>query len=89
MKRHAVLGAGVLALGMGMTLSVPAQAECSAENWQDCQGKPWTEGDTMDTPLGSKWWPHPVWGGGRRGRLYQLVHQSRSGDARRRAHQRR
>lgn len=39
-----------------------AQAECSPENWQDCAGKPWVDGDSMDTPLGSEWWPHAMWG---------------------------
>lgn len=39
-----------------------ARAECSVESWQDCKGKPWVTGDTMDTPIGEKWWPHPLWG---------------------------
>tara|TARA_B100000614_G_scaffold181581_1_gene162339 strand:+ start:308 stop:1375 length:1068 start_codon:yes stop_codon:yes gene_type:complete len=38
-----------------------ASAECTADNWQDCKGKPWTVGNTMDTPLGEKWWPS-MWG---------------------------
>ena len=41
-----------------------ASAECSASNWKDCKGKPWVDGDKMETPLGSKWWPHPIWGKG-------------------------
>ena len=41
-----------------------ASAECSAENWKDCKGAPWVDGDVMETPLGSKWWPHPIWGEG-------------------------
>jgi hypothetical protein len=41
-----------------------AWAECSPENWQDCAGKPWVDGDKMETPLGSQWWPHPIWGEG-------------------------
>ena len=30
---------------------------------QLAKGKPWVDGDVMDTPLGSKWWPNPLWGG--------------------------
>lgn len=41
----------------------PASA-CSPDNWKDCAGKPWVNGSRMDTPLGSKWWPHPMWGAG-------------------------
>jgi len=41
-----------------------AWAECTPDNWKDCKGKPWVDGDVMDTPLGSKWWPHPMWGEG-------------------------
>jgi len=50
--------AGLVALAAG-----PASA-CSADNWRACKGKPWVDGDVMDTPLGSKWWPHPIWGEG-------------------------
>ena len=39
-------------------------AECSEENWKDCAGKPWVDGEVMETPMGSKWWPHPIWGEG-------------------------
>ena len=39
-----------------------ASAECSAENLKDCKGAPWVDGNVMETPLGSKWWPHPIWG---------------------------
>ncbi|MEM7059879.1 MAG: cyclase family protein [Pseudomonadota bacterium] len=35
---------------------------CSPEDWKACAGKPWVDGNTMDTPLGSKWWPNPLWG---------------------------
>ncbi len=37
-------------------------AACSPEDWKGCAGKAWVDGDTMDTPLGSKWWPNPLWG---------------------------
>lgn len=45
-------------------LAGQAMAECTAENWQDCGDKPWVTGDTMDTPIGEKWWPNPLWGEG-------------------------
>jgi kynurenine formamidase len=38
-----------------------AQAECE-KDWKDCAGKPWVDGTNMETPLGSKWWPNPMWG---------------------------
>jgi kynurenine formamidase len=60
LKLHTlVLAAGSLALTSGAAL-----AECSPENWQDCAGKGWVEGDNMETPLGSKWWPNALWGEG-------------------------
>jgi len=40
-----------------------AYAACS-DNRDDCVGKPWVDGNVMETPLGSKWWPHPIWGEG-------------------------
>ncbi len=55
--------AGAVGAAMAMTTTT-AFAECSAENWQECAGKPWVDGDVMDTPLGSKWWPNPLWGEG-------------------------
>ena len=51
-------------LAGGMALAGQASAECSDQNWQDCKGKPWVDGDAMETPLGSKWWPNPMWGEG-------------------------
>ncbi len=39
-------------------------AECSAQDWKGCAGKPWVDGEVMETPLGSKWWPNPLWGEG-------------------------
>lgn len=48
-------------LGM-VAFAAEAGAACSPENWQDCKGKPWVDGDKMETPLGSKWWPNPLWG---------------------------
>ena len=52
------------AIAAGVLLASPAAAACTAGNWQDCAGKPWVDGDVMETPLGSKWWPHPIWGAG-------------------------
>ena len=34
------------------------------KNWKGCKGKPWVIGDSMDTPLGDKWWPNKLWGAG-------------------------
>lgn len=52
----AILG---LALGLGSAFQALA---CTPEDWKACKGKPWVDGDTMETPLGSKWWPNPLWG---------------------------
>lgn len=57
--RTMMVAAGSLVMTSGV-----AMAECSPESWKDCAGKPWIEGDTMETPLGSKWWPNELWGEG-------------------------
>lgn len=57
--RTMMVAAGSLVMTSGV-----AMAECSPENWKDCADKPWVEGDTMETPLGSKWWPNELWGEG-------------------------
>ena len=55
----------LLATASAMVLSTGvAWAECSEDNWQDCAGKPWVDGDKMETPLGSQWWPNALWGEG-------------------------
>jgi kynurenine formamidase len=36
--------------------------DCSPQNWKACKGKPWVIGNSMDTPIGDKWWPHRLWG---------------------------
>ena len=54
--------AGAIAL-VGVLAAGTAQAACE-DDWKECAGKPWVDGDTMDTPLGSVWWPHPIWGEG-------------------------
>jgi kynurenine formamidase len=41
--------------------AVSAQ-ECSDKNWRACKGKPWVIGNSMDTPVGDKWWPNKLWG---------------------------
>ena len=28
------------------------------------QGKAWVDGECMETPLGERWWPNPLWGAG-------------------------
>jgi len=56
--RTMMVAAGSLVLTSGV-----AWAECSPENWQDCGKAHWVDGD-METPLGSEWWPHPLWGEG-------------------------
>jgi kynurenine formamidase len=42
-------------------LAQPALA-CSDKDWKACKGKPWVIGNSMDTPLGDKWWPNALWG---------------------------
>ncbi len=59
MKR--MLGIAAAAVG-ALALSGTASAECTMDNWKGCAGKPWVDGDKMETPLGSKWWPNPMWG---------------------------
>jgi kynurenine formamidase len=59
MSRTLLGAAGALVLSAGA-----AWAECSEANWQDCAGKPWVEGDKMDTLIGSEWWPNDLRGEG-------------------------
>jgi kynurenine formamidase len=42
--------------------SIVNAQECSDKNWKACKGKPWVIGNTMDTPVGDKWWPNKLWG---------------------------
>jgi kynurenine formamidase len=44
-----------------LAVSLPTLA-CSDKDWKACKGKPWVIGNSMDTPLGDKWWPHALWG---------------------------
>jgi kynurenine formamidase len=58
-----VLIAMTIGIAAGLLLGPsPVQAECSAEDWTGCAGKPWVDGEVMETPIGSKWWPNPLWG---------------------------
>lgn len=52
------------AIGLIAATQSAAVAQCSPDNWKECGDKPWVDGETMETPLGSKWWPHPIWGEG-------------------------
>ncbi|MCE2391724.1 MAG: cyclase family protein [Proteobacteria bacterium] len=40
---------------------IPASADCEA--YRELQDKAWVDGDCMETPLGERWWPNPLWGG--------------------------
>lgn len=37
-------------------------ADGHCNKFADIKGKAWVDGDCMETPLGEKWWPHPIWG---------------------------
>lgn len=55
-------GLGLTALAIAsMSFAAPAAAACK-DNWKDCAGKAWVDGDKMETPMGSKWWPNALWG---------------------------
>lgn len=56
--------AWMLAAAMGVVGWSADAGACSAEDWQACAGKPWVVGETMETPIGETWWPHPLWGAG-------------------------
>lgn len=62
MKTIAFFAAAAVACAFALAGAAPE--ECSAQNWKACRGKPWVDGDVMETPLGSKWWPSPLWGAG-------------------------
>ena len=54
--------AGAIALA-GVLAAGTVRAACE-DDWKECAGKPWVDGDTMDTPMGSIWWPNALWGEG-------------------------
>jgi kynurenine formamidase len=60
---QAVSVAAVAGLAVGFGAGTAA-AECSDKDWKGCKGAPWVDGDVMETPLGSKWWPNVLWGAG-------------------------
>ena len=43
-------------------ISASSAFACTVEDWKSCAGKPWVNGTNMETPLGEKWWPNPLWG---------------------------
>ena len=53
----------IAGLAAGLLATSGAHAACK-DNWKDCAGKSWVDGDKMETPMGSKWWPNPLWGEG-------------------------
>jgi kynurenine formamidase len=62
--RSGAAGAALAAILVLGAAAGQAQEACSPENWKACKGKPWVDGDNMETPMGSRWWPHPLWGEG-------------------------
>ena len=50
--------------GVVMAAGGSAVADCTTDNLDGCIGKPWVDGNVMETPLGAKWWPHAMWGEG-------------------------
>ena len=47
----------------GMFVWVGASfADGHCEKYAHLRGKAWVDGDCMETPLGEKWWPNPLWG---------------------------
>ncbi len=56
--------ASVTAIGLSIAIMSTGALACTPEDYSGCKGKPWVDGDKMETPLGSKWWPHPIWGAG-------------------------
>ena len=43
-------------------LANPVWADC--EVYRNLEGRTWVDGTCMETPLGERWWPHPLWGEG-------------------------
>jgi len=39
-------------------------ADGHCHKFANVEGKAWVDGDCMETPLGEKWWPNPLWGEG-------------------------
>lgn len=51
-------------LGLSLTFFGASAIACTVDDYSGCKGKPWVDGSNMETPLGAKWWPHPIWGAG-------------------------
>ena len=62
--RTKTIASGIGAAALGLMMASGSALACSDVDWKACKGKPWVDGDVMDTPLGSKWWPNPLWGEG-------------------------
>ena len=52
----------VTLVGLGLAFVTASSYACTVEDWKSCAGKPWVNGTNMETPLGEKWWPNPLWG---------------------------
>jgi len=57
MTRLAVVGICVV-----FAISGAAFADC--DTYRHLEKKAWVDGDCMETPLGERWWPNPLWGEG-------------------------
>ena len=51
----------VVAVAFSMSAAL-ADGHCA--KYADLKGKSWVDGNCMETPLGERWWPHPLWGEG-------------------------
>ena len=56
--------ASVSAIGLSIAMFGTGALACTPEDYSGCKGRAWVDGDKMETPLGAKWWPHPIWGAG-------------------------
>lgn len=45
-----------------LSLSLTASAHADCEAFRHLDGKAWVDGSCLETPLGERWWPHPLWG---------------------------
>ena len=72
------------AAGAAMTLAGGgAVAQCATDSLDGCVGKPWVDGEMMETPARLEMVAEPDVGRGRPGGVDQLVQEPRSGHARR------
>jgi kynurenine formamidase len=54
--------AGATVCSWLLALGPAAATDC--ETYRHLEEKAWVDGDCMETPLGERWWPHPLWGEG-------------------------